>query len=183
MSRWHTGALLVASPAIDEPTFARAVVLVLDHDEDGALGVVLNRASELEVTDTLAGWAPLAADPPVLFGGGPVEPAAVVGLGDTRPGRTDGGTVIVDRVRLVDLDGDPALAAADLHQVRLFAGYAGWAPDQLEEELDEGAWYPVPATADDVFTREPDGLWRAVLRRQRGPLKLLSTYPVDPGRN
>lgn len=184
MSRWHTGRLLVASPTIDEPTFARTVVLVLDHDEDGALGVVLNRASAVEVTDALAPWASLAAAPPVVFGGGPVEPTAVVALGDTRPGPpSDGATLILDRVRLVDLDQDPALAAADLQQVRLFAGYAGWAPDQLEDELADGAWFPVPASAEDVFTRAPDGLWKAVLRRQPGPLRLLSTYPVDPSRN
>ena len=184
MTGWLTGRLLVASPALDEPTFARAVILVLDHDEDGALGVVLNRASDVLVTDTIEGWASLAAVPAVVFGGGPVEPTAVVALGDAQPGApAEGDTAILDRVRLVDLDEDPALAAADLRQVRLFAGYAGWSPEQLEDEVAQGAWFPVEATSEDVFTRDPAGLWHAVLRRQPGRLRLLATFPDDPSLN
>src|SRR6056297_2984716 len=184
MATWHTGKLLLAAPALDDPNFDRAVVLVLDHDEDGALGVVLNRPSSVLVADTLEGWTSLAASPPVVFGGGPVEPTAVVALGAATSVVTpDVGPPILDRIRLVDLDDDPAIAAADLEHVRVFAGYAGWAPEQLEHEITQGAWFAVDATPGDVFTDDPEALWRTVLRRQPGDLKLLATYPTDPTLN
>lgn len=197
MHTWHTGRLLVASPSLDDPNFERTVLLVLDHDEDGALGVVLNRASAVPVRDSLDEWNHLTAHPPVVFGGGPVEPTAVVALGhaigvtdphasDTDTGDAaggEGGTRILDRIRLVDLESDPVLAAAELARVRIFAGYAGWAPDQLEDEIQQGAWFVVDATPDDVFTDHPEGLWHAVLRRQPDELRLLSTFPSDPTLN
>jgi putative transcriptional regulator len=184
MDEWHTGRLLVASPALADGNFDRAVVFVLDHDEEGALGVILNRASAVTVGETLMGWNELAAEPPVLFGGGPVEPTAIVALGRaTTSVAPDGWTPIIDRIRLVDLDDDPALAAADLERVRVFAGYAGWAPGQLEEEIEQGAWFPVDAEPTDVFTDDPESLWHEVLRRQPGELRLLSTFPDDPSMN
>lgn len=184
MDSWHTGRLLVATPALDDPNFERVVILVLDHDEEGALGVVLNRASSVPVRETLDDWAELVAAPPVVFGGGPVEPTAVVALGRANPDVvTDGSTMILERIRLVDLETDPVLASLDLERVRLFAGYAGWAPDQLEDEIDQGAWFAVDAEPGDVFTDDPDGLWHAVLRRQPGDLKLLGTFPADPSQN
>lgn len=184
MDRWHTGRLLVAAPALDDPNFERVVILVLDHDEDGALGVVLNRASGVPVRETLDGWVDLAAAPPVVFGGGPVEPTAIVALGRAAPGEvSDGATQILERIRLVDLDMDPILAAVELERVRVFAGYAGWAPEQLEDEIAQGAWFAIDADPADVFTDDPDGLWHAVLRRQRGALRLLATYPTDPTMN
>jgi putative transcriptional regulator len=184
MENSHTGRLLVATPALDDPNFERVVILVLDHDEDGALGVVLNRASAVPVRETLDGWVDLVASPPVVFGGGPVEPTAVVALGRaTEEVPVDGSTMILERIRLVDLDTDPVLAAVDLERVRLFAGYAGWAPDQLEDEIDQGAWFALDAEPGDVFTDDPDGLWHAVLRRQPDDLRLLATFPADPSQN
>jgi putative transcriptional regulator len=184
VDEWLTGRLVVATPLLDDPNFERAVVLVLDHDEDGALGVVLNRASGVPVGETLDRWAELVADPPVVFGGGPVEPTAVVALGRAVPGVTsDGSTAILERIQLVDLDRDPVLAAADLERVRVFAGYAGWAPGQLELEIAQGAWFAVDAEPLDVFTDDPEGLWHAVLGRQRGELKLFATFPDDPSMN
>ena len=184
MDEWHTGRLLVASPALADGNFDRAVVFVLDHDEEGALGVVLNRASAVTVGETLDGWNDLAADPPVLFGGGPVEPTAIVALGRaTASVAPDGWTPIIERIRLVDLDTDPVLAAADLERVRVFAGYAGWAPGQLEEEIEQGAWFPVDAEPSDVFTDDPEALWHTVLARQPGELRLLATFPEDPSMN
>lgn len=184
MEQWLTGRLVVATPALEDPTFERAVVLVLDHDEDGALGVVLNRASELPLQEALDAWVGLAADPPVVFGGGPVEPTAVVALGRCAAGvPADGWSPILERIRLVDLDADPFLAAADLEHVRVFAGYAGWAPGQLEHEIDVGAWFTVDAEPSDVFTGDPAGLWHQVLRRQPGELALFATFPADPTMN
>lgn len=181
---WLTGRLLVATPALEDPNFARSVVLILDHDEDGALGVVLNRASSLGMRETLGGWTDLAADPPVFFGGGPVEPEAIVALGRaSSPELGEGSTAILERIRLVDLGSDPVLAAADLERVRVFAGYSGWAPGQLEDELDQGAWFAVDASPEDVFTDDPDRLWQVVLRRQPGTLAMFATFPSDPTTN
>jgi putative transcriptional regulator len=120
----------------------------------------------------------------VVFGGGPVEPTAIVALGRATPeDAPDGATRILERIRLVDLDTDPILAAIELEHVRVFAGYAGWAPDQLEDEIAQGAWFAIDAQPSDVFTDDPGGLWHAVLRRQPDALKLLATYPTDPTLN
>jgi putative transcriptional regulator len=180
----YTGRLLVAAPMLDEPTFHRTVVLVLDHDEDGALGVVLNRVSGVPVGEAVAPWAELVSEPPVVFGGGPVEPDAIVALGRTaaRVGAEQGGFVD-EHVRLVDLTADPTLEQLDLETVRIFAGYAGWAPGQLEGEVVQDAWFVVDAEPEDVFTADPAGLWHRVLRRQRGDLALLATFPEDPSLN
>lgn len=184
MDEWLTGRLVVATPALEDPNFDRAVVLVLDHDEDGALGIVLNRASGVEVREAVDRWVDLAAWPQVIFGGGPVEPTAIVALGRATPRLgADGSTPLLERVRLVDLDTDPALAAADLEHVRVFAGYAGWAPGQLESEILQGAWFAIDAEPGDVFTDDPEGLWHRVLGRQRDELALFATYPPDPTMN
>jgi len=183
MPTWHTGRLLVAMPVLDDPAFARAVVLLIDHDEDGALGVVINRASEVpvsEATDTLIDLIPA---PGVLFGGGPVEPDALVAIGRAQDGAARSETTFVEGLRLDDLDQDPVLAGVELSQVRLFAGYAGWAPGQVEHEVWHGAWAVVDAHPSDVFTPEPKSLWRTVLARQPGPLRLLATFPDDANLN
>jgi putative transcriptional regulator len=179
MPTWHTGRLLVAMPVLDDPAFARSVVLLIDHDEDGALGVVLNRASEVpvsEATDTLIDLIPA---PGVLFGGGPVEPNALVAIGRPQEGIAHNETTFVEGLRLVDLDQDPVLAGVELSQVRLFAGYAGWAPGQLEHEVWQGAWVVVDAEPSDVFTSAPESLWRDVLARQPGRVRLLADFPAD----
>lgn len=184
MATWHSGRLLVAAPSLEDPNFSRSVVLVLDHDEDGALGIVLNRRSEVPVSQTLEAWAPLTVEPQVIFGGGPVEPTAVVALGrstiDVAP---DGSTPIVGPIRLVNLEEDPREVAGGVDDLRIFAGYAGWGPGQLEAEIATGSWFVVDSEADDVFSADPQSLWRDTLRRQPGRLRLMSTYPPDPGMN
>jgi putative transcriptional regulator len=108
----------------------------------------------------------------------------VVALGRAAAGiPTDGSTAILERIQLVDLDTDPVLAAADLERLRVFAGYAGWAPGQLELEIAQGAWFTVDAEPKDVFTDDPGGLWHAVLGRQPDELKLFATFPDDPSMN
>jgi putative transcriptional regulator len=179
MDTWLTGKLLVAMPVLDDPNFTRAVVLLIDHDDDGALGVVLNRASEVPVTDAIDSLVELVPSPGVLFGGGPVEPTALVAIGQTQDGFGQSDTTFVAGLRLVDLDQDPVIANVELTRVRLFAGYAGWAPGQLEQELWHGAWVSVDTVPSDVFTPEPDALWREVLARQSGRLRLLADYPED----
>mgnify|MGYP001544219426 CR=1 FL=1 len=182
MAEWLTGRLLVAMPALDDPNFARAVVFVIDHDEEGALGVVLNRASDVPVSDAVDRFEALVPAPDVLFGGGPVEPDALVAIGRSRR-PAPGDMTIVEGLQLVDLDEDPFELGAEIEQVRVFAGYAGWAPGQLEQELWQGAWIAVDAEAGDVFTTTPATLWSDVLGRQRGALRLLAAYPEDPTLN
>lgn len=180
------GRLLVASPALGDPSFARAVVLVLDHDEDGALGVIINRPTPVGVDAVLPDWQPFTTAPGVLFQGGPVALDSALGLAAVPAGVDDeplGWRRLSGGLGLVDLDTPPEILAAEMADLRIFAGYAGWGAGQLEAELAEDAWYVVPAEASDAFSPEPEHLWRSVLRRQGGELAFLSTCPVDPTMN
>lgn len=192
-----TGRLLVATPALADPNFDRAVVLLLDHDEEGSLGVVLNRPTPVDVADILEGWGDLAGAPGVVFQGGPVSLDSALGVavipgeeGRTpgsgpRPGRGEpiGWRRVHGAIGLVDLDTPPELLAPALGSLRIFAGYAGWGPGQLEDELVEGAWYVVESEPGDVSSPDPERLWRAVLRRQRSELAMVATYPDDASLN
>ncbi|MET8327231.1 YqgE/AlgH family protein [Streptomyces sp. NPDC005181] len=179
-----TGRLLVATPALADPNFDRAVVLLLDHDEEGSLGVVLNRPTPVGVGDILVSWADLTAEPDVVFQGGPVSLDSALGVavipGDEGP---LGWRRVYGAIGLVDLEAPPELLAAALGSLRIFAGYAGWGPGQLETELIEGAWYVVESEPGDVSSPRPEQLWRAVLRRQRSELAMIATYPDDPSLN
>jgi putative transcriptional regulator len=188
-----TGRLLVATPALGDSNFERSVVLVLDHDEDGALGIVINRPTPVDVAEVLPVWQPLATEPGVLFQGGPVALDSALGLALV-PGEGEdeplGWRRVVGRLGLVDLDVPPEVLAAEVTRLRIFAGYAGWGAGQLEDELAEGAWYVVEARfgagfddAGDPFSDAPEDLWRQVLRRQGGDLAMVSTYLDDPSLN
>jgi putative transcriptional regulator len=183
----HTGRLLVATPVLTDPNFARAVVLLLDHDEQGALGVVLNRPTSVEVSDVLDGWAELAGSPRVVFQGGPVglDSALAVAVVPGEPGPQEplGWRRVHGAIGLVDLEAPPQVLAGELGALRVFAGYAGWTPGQLEREIAEGAWCLVDAEPGDISCPDPERLWRAVLRRQTGALAMLATYPEDPTLN
>jgi putative transcriptional regulator len=179
------GRLLVATPALKDPHFERTVVLLVAHEESGALGVVLNRATEVLVTEVLDPWAGLAAEPPVLFEGGPVQPEAAICLGRVRAGARPGeGFARIDgSVGTVDLSGDPAVIARDLDRVRVFAGYAGWDADQLRAEIEGGSWFVLDALPGDAFVETPDDLWTMVLRRQGGLMAAVAVFPPDPSLN
>lgn len=178
------GSLLVASPTLDDPNFSRSVILLLDHDADGALGVVLNRPSEISAGDALPRWADIASEPAVVHVGGPVTPQVVVCLGRLRaPATPAGWTPLAGAVGAIDLETEPDEVIGSLDGLRLFAGYAGWAAGQLEAELRLGGWLVVAAEPDDAFTAAPDRLWSRVLRRQGGELAMLHTMPIDPTQN
>ena len=185
------GRLLVATPVIDEPTFARTVILLLQAGgDDGALGVVLNRPSEVEVARVLPGWDELADAPHQVFEGGPVQPQAAICLARLRPGVDDGEHVAPLTTELpgpqlatVDLDAEPGAVAPLLSRLRVFAGYPGWSAGQLESEVDGGGWWVLDALPDDPFPTQPELLWRQVLRRQGPPLAFAVTLPGDPTQN
>lgn len=184
------GCLLVANPLLPDSNFDRTVVLLLAHGADGALGVVLNRPGPTGLDEVLPAWETLANSPPVVFVGGPVNQEAVICVARMEGGRPPGAlpgdqgwSPVKGELGTLDLDLDPDSVADGLQDVRMFAGYAGWGPGQLENELEAGAWWAVDARQDDPFASHPERLWTDVLRRQRGPLKLVSSYPDDPTAN
>ncbi len=181
----RAGMLLVATPQLLDPNFVDSVVLVLDVDEGGALGVVLNRPSGVPVAEVLETWGEIASEPEVLFRGGPVSTEGALGVALLRD-RDDvpvGFREVDGLLGLVDLDTPIELVTGSLAGMRIFAGYAGWGADQLAAEIAEGSWYVVPGEAVDVFRLDPAELWRDVLRRQPGELAWHSTRPVDPELN
>ena len=180
------GRLLVAAPSLTDPNFERSVVLVLEHTVGGAFGLVLDRATDLDLEGPLVPWARLAADPLVLFHGGPVQPDAAFCLARLRAGvpTPPGCSPVGDTgIGVVDLDADPFELLDSFDGARIFIGYAGWSPGQLDAELREEAWFVVDAAADDIVTDRTDDLWRTVLRRQRGPLSWVANFPDDPDDN
>jgi putative transcriptional regulator len=175
------GQLLVAGPGLVDPNFRRTVVLVGEHSEEGALGVVLNRASETTVGEAVPELSGLVDGLENVHVGGPVQRSALVVLADfVEPDRA--GALVLDSIGFLPAEVDPD-EIGELRRARIFAGYAGWGPGQLEEELEEGSWIVEPALPEDVFTGEPDDLWSDVLRRKGGPYEVLSLMPPDPTLN
>jgi putative transcriptional regulator len=183
-----SGRLLAATPQLGDPNFRRTVVLIVEDDlEEGTLGVVLNRPTEVPLDQVLEAWTGLATGPQVVFRGGPISPNSALALALV-PGRDEepvgwrslDGTPMMSRLGLVDLGAPPELLAGGITSMRVFAGYAGWGAGQLRDEIDEGAWYVLPGDPGDAFAADPEHLWQAVLRRQGGDLALVATYPDDP---
>lgn len=178
------GSLLIASATLTDPNFARCVVLVVDSDANGSLGLVLNRPTETPVGEVLDSWQDMTSGPDVFFRGGPVELNAALALGSLRDGLPPAGwQPLIGSLGLVDLDSSPDLFLGRLAALRVYAGYTGWAAEQLEGEIAEGSWHVVPAVETDLFTSTPERLWRDVLRRQPPPLSMLATLPEDANLN
>jgi putative transcriptional regulator len=205
----HRGCLLVAAPNLVDPNFARTVVLLLACDEEGALGVVLNRPSDTTVAEIVPSWALHASPPGVLFTGGPVQPNAAICVGHHRgdPPPFDlakglpaglagfglrgedeeefftGYSPLTSAIGTVDLHREPEDIPVELAGLRVFKGYAGWGAAQLEEEIEEGAWFVVEGQPGHILTPSPERLWEQVLREQGGWLAVLARHPVDPSLN
>jgi putative transcriptional regulator len=186
------GQLLVATPDLEDPNFFRTVVLVLEHTVDGALGVVLNRPTGTEVASVLPAWAPLVTGPAggvgAVFVGGPVQPDGAIGLARRAPsaGATDeplGFAALFDDVGTVDLERDPGDVAPALAAARVFAGHAGWGPGQLDGEVAAHGWFVVARAGADLWETEPEDLWKRVLQRQPGRVRMFAGFPADPGLN
>ena len=176
------GRLLLATPPLTDPNFDRTVVYVLEHHEDGAIGLIINRPTDEALVDPLDRWIDLQSAPSVVFAGGPVDTNAMIAMATTKQlleDSTDLLTPISGLVASTDLSADPALVAAHVDAVRVFRGYAGWGAGQLELEIDEGAWLVLDAEPGDVFSDRPEELWHDVLRRQPGRLSWLALAPDD----
>jgi len=174
------GQLLISSPTLVDPNFRRTVVLMTAHDEEGAMGLVLSRPSEVRLVDAVPELAGLPGADEVVYVGGPVSPEALVALADFDDVE-DAAAPVVGGVGFVAADAAPNELAVT--RLRVFAGYAGWGAGQLEGELAEAAWIPVPAEPGDAFASDPDELWREVLRRKGGGYTLLASMPFDPRLN
>jgi len=158
------GRLLVATPLIGDDTFRRTVVRLLAHSDEGALGVVLNRPSDVPAPELIISWGTRAAAPGVVFIGGPVGRDSLVGLAEEGA---------------VDLHLDPDAKTDAPDEVRLYAGQAGWGGGQLEDEIGEGAWWVVDSEPGDTLTHDPEHLWERVLRRQAGTTRWFANHPDD----
>ena len=181
MSGFRPGDLLVASVTVSDGVFDGAVVLVLDADESGTVGVVLNRISPVNLDSALPAWAEFVCQPQVLFDGGPVSQQGAVCLGELRDPEAVplGWRPVTGRLGLLNLEVPPQDSAGAFARLRVFGGFAGWDPGQLEEEIEFGMWHVVVPMAEDPFDAMPETLWRRVLRRQGGDLALFSTWPDD----
>ena len=179
--------MLLASTDLLEPTFRRSVIYIVEHNDGGTLGVVLNRPSETAVYNVLPQWTDLVAKPKTMFVGGPVKRDAALCLGTLRigvdPDGLPGMRHVAGRIVMVDLDTDPELIAESLEGVRVFAGYSGWTIGQLDGEIERDDWIVLSALPSDVLVEPRVDLWSQVLRRQPMPLPLLATHPIDLGRN
>lgn len=186
-NRVRAGTLLLANVDLLEPTFRRSVIYVVEHNDGGTLGVVLNRPSEMAVYNVLPQWADLAAKPKSMFIGGPVKRDAALCLGILRVGADPQGMSglrhVAGRIVMVDLDADPDLVATAVEGIRIFAGYSGWTIGQLEGEIERNDWIVLSALPSDVVVQPRVDLWSRVLRRQPLPMAMLATHPIDLSRN
>jgi putative transcriptional regulator len=173
------GQLLVSSPALVDPNFRRTVVLVGHHDEEGALGVVLSRPSSIRAADAVPELAEIAGDE-VVYNGGPVEPSSYLVLAEFED-VDDAAAIVTGTVGFVAIGTAPEELA--VRRLRVFVGYSGWGPGQLEDELGESSWIVVPAEPDDAFVPDPDELWRDVLARKGSDYALIATMPFNPRLN
>jgi len=175
------GQLLVASPALLDPNFRRTVVLVTEHNDEGAAGLVLNRPSPTTVLEVVPQLEPLVDDGEQVWVGGPVQPNAVLVLGEfVDP--DDAAVPLFGSLGFPSLEEPDAVVPVTTRR-RVFAGYAGWGSGQLEDELAREDWILEPALADDAFTEAPDDLWSDVLRRKGGVYELVARMPEDPSVN
>jgi putative transcriptional regulator len=173
------GSLLIAAPQLLDPNFRRTVVLIADHNEEGAMGVILNRPSGMTVADAAPDLEPFIDAEAPIFAGGPVQPTSGVILAEA----TEVGDPVFGDVILVPGLGELADVVDSVGRLRVFAGYAGWGPGQLDGELEREDWIIDPARTSDVFSEEPDTLWGEVLVRKGGQYALLARMPDDPSLN
>jgi len=172
------GRFLVATPVIATPPFARSVVLMLEHDDTGAVGLILNAETAIPVADHLPELADLVSDPPTVFIGGPVGSDTAIILG--RSGTADFlRPSPLGNVGILDVDGLPP----DLEDLRVYAGYAGWTPWQLDAEIEDGSWWVVPTDRSLIFAADTTNMWERVVSTAPGTIPFHRTFPTDLSAN
>ncbi len=176
------GRLLVATPALFDPNFRRAVVLVGEHGEEGAMGLVLNRPADVTVGDAVPPLGAVAGEDSRVYVGGPVQPEAVLVLAEFDDPSL-AATIVVGDIGFASSEDDVEALAGATRRARVFAGYAGWGPGQLESELEEESWLVEPADDVDLFPGADDDLFASVLRRKGGTYRVLALMPEDPSAN
>jgi putative transcriptional regulator len=177
------GQLILASPILRDPNFARTVVLIAEHTDEGAMGLVLNRPANSTVGEAVPDLSWLAGEDEPVFVGGPVAETAVIVLAEFNHPELAGAIVESD-LGFIGAEADhPDRLDGAIRRARVFAGHAGWGPGQLESELAEDAWIVEPPLRDEIFTDDPADLWAAVLRRKGDRYALLATMPLDPSLN
>ena len=176
-----TGHLLIAGATLFDPRFRRTVVLIGHHDEEGAVGVVLNRALAISVRESVPPLGDLVEPDEPLYEGGPVQADSVVVVADfADPSQAD--IIALGSIGFLPPETDEAVLTA-IRRARVYAGYAGWGAGQLETELAEESWIVEPALPQDVFHPRPERLWNDVLERMGREFDLLRLMPDDPSMN
>jgi putative transcriptional regulator len=176
-----TGHLLLSNATLFDPNFRRTVVLIGHHDEEGAVGVVLNRPLDVTVDEAVPPLAALVQPGDLVYQGGPVQPEAAVVVADFED-PTRAGVVALGSIGFLPEEAEPD-DLGTIRRARVFAGYSGWGPGQLEEELGEDAWLVTPALPQDVFDEEPEQLWERVVARLGPAYAMMRTMPIDPSAN
>jgi putative transcriptional regulator len=175
------GQLLIAGPNLADPNFWRTVVLIVEHSDDGALGLVLNRPSETTVGEAVSELEPMLDIHDSLYIGGPVQPSALIVLAEFDDAES-AALIAFDDVGVLSGEG-PEGAPPGVRRGRAFVGHAGWGPGQLDTELERGDWILEPAMSEDAFSEAPLDLWPAVLTRKGGSYALVARMPPDPSVN
>ncbi len=176
------GKVLIASPALSDPNFARAVVLIAEHTPDGAMGLILNRPTEAVVAEAVEELAGVVEPGESVYVGGPVQEQSVMVLAEfDNPDQA--AAIVISDIGFLPANAQMEELSGRTRRARVFAGHSGWGPGQLDAELEEGAWIVGNPEADDVFSGEPDELWVQALTRLGGPYALLARIPEDPSQN
>lgn len=188
MIECRPGDLLVAQPQEQDSFFFQSVILLLEKNRDGALGLILNKVANYDISDPDLSWRTVMSPPQQLFIGGPVSLETVICLAVPKNMQTkisgysaftegENWFRFTENIGAYDLqEGNPP-AIDQVDYLRLFSGYCGWEEKQLEDELANECWFVVPGLVSDIFTSEPEQLWRGVLRRQRDLKSLYASYP------
>ena len=182
MEQSLTGQLLLASPALSDPNFARTVVLVGVHGDEGSMGVVLNRPSAVTVGEAVPQLEPAIDVSEPVYIGGPVQQSSIVFLAEFLD-PSPAAVLVLGRIGFPAPDADVEQLTRSTARARVFAGYAGWSAGQLDAELDQGDWILDAARPQDVFNDEPGELWSQILTRKGGSYALLARMPSDPSVN
>lgn len=172
------GRLLLANGSLFGDVFRQTVILMAEHDDEGALGFVLNRPTKMIVAQE-GPVAELAHIEETVFSGGPVQPGLLSVIAELEAPETSS-RLIFDNVGFLDLE---TMTPGGIKRARVFAGYSGWGPQQLEGEMDEGSWVVTDPTVDLVFDVPHEEVWREALRRMGGEYALMASMPYDPGMN